>query len=315
MNTLTTPSSTAVPPVHLSAGALRLVLAPDVGGSIAAFYSETPQGRRDWLRPASNEALHSRDPLGMSSFPLIPFCNRIRDGRSHYGARPIDMLPNLPGSPHTIHGTVWRRACAVESQDGQVAVLSHQHRPEGTHPCTHDWPYAFDARIRYELHGDALHVEVSVTNRDEHPMPAGMGHHPYFPHRPGTRLTTHVSAMWASDDQLLPTGLTEPPFLRELAHGIDLARIPLDNNFVGWSREARVDWPTGDALVMRAEPPLDYFVLYSPAGQDHFCMEPVSNCTDWMNLAAQGVGPVGGTLLPPNETAIGRFELRPLPKS
>jgi aldose 1-epimerase len=41
-------------------------------------------------------------------------------------------------------------------------------------------------------------------------------------------------------------------------------------------------------------------------------MEPVSNCTDWMNLAQQGIGPVGGTMLAPGETLVGRFELRPI---
>ena len=33
------------------------------------------------------------------------------------------------------------------------------------------------------------------------------------------------------------------------------------------------------ALVMAAEAPLDFFVLYCPRGADHFCAEPVSQCT------------------------------------
>jgi len=95
---------------------------------------------------------------------------------------------------------------------------------------------------------------------------------------------------------------------------ISRAAHGLDRFYVRWSREARVDWPGQHAaLLMRAEAPLDYFVLYSPREADHFVMEPVSNCTDWMNLAAQGIGDAGGTVLAPDETLAGRFELLPLP--
>src|ERR1700758_1748455 len=64
--------------VTLSAGALRAVLAPEVGGALAAFYEVTPDGPLHWLRPAVAEAFEVRDPLGMASFPLLPYCNRIR---------------------------------------------------------------------------------------------------------------------------------------------------------------------------------------------------------------------------------------------
>ena len=288
---------------------LRLELLPEVGGAIAAFYSLREGRRLDWLRPATPEAIAARDPLRMGSFPLAPWCNRIRNGCCSYGAIPIELPPNFKDSAHTIHGTSWQRPWAVESCTDRQATLAQQHVPQ---PGSRDWPYAFDLRQTLRLDAQGLGVEIALTNRSPHPMPAGIGHHPYFPHPPGTRLTTRVDAMWESDEDLLPTGLSQPVFLARLAGGIDLDEIVLDNNFIGWSREARVDWPDrGAGLVMRAEPPLDYFVLYSPRGEDHFVMEPVSNCTDWMNLAAQGIGDAGGTVLEPQQTLSGRFSLQP----
>jgi aldose 1-epimerase len=294
----------------LSHDAFRLELVPDVGGSIAAFYSEHDGVRRDWLRPATPEAIAARDPLRMGSFPLAPWCNRIRNGRCGYGAIPIELPPNFKDSPHTIHGTSWQRPWEVESASESDASLTQEHRPaEGSR----DWPYAFDARQTFKLDERGLSVEIALTNRSAHPMPAGIGHHPYFPHPRGTRLTTRVDAMWDSDADLLPTGLTQPVFLSRLAGGVDLDEIVLDNNFIGWSREARVDWPEQQAgLIMRAQAPLDYFVLYSPRNEDHFVMEPVSNCTDWMNLAAQGIGDAGGMVLAPEQTLSGRFQLLPI---
>jgi aldose 1-epimerase len=258
------------------------------------------------LRPATPQALQQRDPLGVGSFPLAPWCNRIRDGHSRFGPLPVDLPPNVPNSPHTIHGTTWRHPWAVKAQGDDWMELVQQHHPAQAH----DWPYAFDARQRLQLADDGLHVEIAVTNRSAHAMPAGIGHHPYFPHRPGTRLKTSVAAMWDSDAGLLPTQLVKPAFLPALADGLQLDELVLDNNFVGWERRARVDWPDDGAwLELRAQPPLDFFVLYSPRGADHFVMEGVSNCTDWMNLAARGIGNAGGTMLAPGATLAGRFSL------
>ena len=99
--------------------------------------------------------------------------------------------------------------------------------------------------------------------------------------------------------------------------GTEVARLDLDNNFTGWQRDALVEWPADRhgpkrALHLRAEVPLDYFVLYSPAGFDHFCAEPVSQCTDWLNLLEQyGRDAVGGTVLQPGERLDARFTLEP----
>jgi aldose 1-epimerase len=144
-------------------------------------------------------------------------------------------------------------------------------------------------------------------------LPVGLGHHPYLPHRPGTRLTTGVQAMWGGDAEVMPTTLQTPAFLDTLRSGILLSTLDLDNNFTGWGHTARVDWPdTGTALVMTAQAPFDYFVLYCPQGADMFCIEPVSNCTDWMNLAQKGQSDVGGQLLAPGASLHTRMALQPI---
>jgi aldose 1-epimerase len=79
--------------------------------------------------------------------------------------------------------------------------------------------------------------------------------------------------------------------------------VALDNCFVGWSRRATIDWPElGARLVIRAEPPLDCLVVYTPAGRPFFCLEPVSHVTDAFNLAAAGRRDSGMLVLEPGET-------------
>ena len=79
--------------IRISAGELRVALAPLAGGSISSFTRHWDEAGRPqevhWLRSASPEALALRNPLGMASFPLVPFCNRIRNGRSRSSGRSI----------------------------------------------------------------------------------------------------------------------------------------------------------------------------------------------------------------------------------
>lgn len=301
----------------LHAGTLGVQIAPQVGGSIARFDGTWDrggqQGRIDWLRPASEEALARRDPLGMSSFPLVPFCNRIRDGHASFEGREIRFPPNNPSapSPHPLHGIGWHRAWAVAvCSDRHASLRMEQEASEA-------WPWHFAAEQHYELSDERLAVAMTVTNRDTAAMPVGIGHHPYFPHTPGTRLTAPVGAMWLTDAQVMPTELEKTDVVDQLREGVVLGELDLDNNFVGWEHRALIEWPLDEhgprrSLLLQAQPPLDYFVLYCPAGADHFCAEPVSQCTDWLNLLAQyGRGPLGGSRLEPGASLQMRFTLTP----
>lgn len=303
--------------IELATGELRMTLAPGVGGSIASFTREWledgVQRRIDWLRPATSQALERANPLGMASFPLLPFCNRIRDGRASFPGRDIRFPPNHPSdpSPHPLHGIGWQRPWEVVSVGPTQAQLSLQVA------ATEAWPWRFSARQQFDLDDRGLFVAMALTNDDSAPMPAGIGHHPYFPHPTGTRLTSPTAAMWKSDAQVMPTELEIGETVAKLREGVVLAELDLDNNFIGWERESLVEWPadaTGPrrSLVMQANAPLDYFVLYCPRGYDHFCAEPVSQCTDWLNLLAQhGREALGGTRLEPGETLRASFSLLP----
>ena len=67
----------------LSSGRLRLILTPAIGGSIAAFEWIDDDRPRPILRRAGTHG----DVLDASSFPLVPYVNRIRDGRFHLPCR------------------------------------------------------------------------------------------------------------------------------------------------------------------------------------------------------------------------------------
>ncbi|HEX2540174.1 MAG TPA: aldose 1-epimerase [Caldimonas sp.] len=297
-----TPGMVGVERLH--AGTLFAEVVPEIGGSLAALYTRAGPGepRHDWLRPSTDAALQARTPLELASFPLVPWCNRIRDGRFDWNGRRVQLAPNRAGSPHPLHGIGWMRPWRVLERAESWIELGMVEAGAG------DWPFPFTAFQRYDLDSDGLTVTLSMRNSGTESMPAGLGHHPYFPHRregTGTSVKAQVGAMWLSDGEVMPTTLSAThPAVAALREGMRLADFDLDNNFTGFAHEARVTWPDGSALRLLGKAPLDHFVLYCPADKDFFVMEAVSNCTDWINLRREGVAPAdtGGAALGPGET-------------
>lgn len=290
--------------ITLQDGETTLELAPAIGGAIAAYYSVHGGQRFDWLRPATTASLEARLPVGMASYPLIPFCNRIRHGHFIFRGREVHLPLNV-AEPHVLHGFAWQRPWHCVAQSAAEATLRMEH-------AGGDWPWAFVAEQTYRLEGGALHVSMQVINRSDESMPVGMGHHPYLLHRSGTRLQVDVESMWEGDREVMPTQLSQPLFLRDLRKGVLLAPIVRDNNFIGWRRTARVEWPAEKMqMTLSAQSPLDFFVLYSPDDKGHFCIEGVSNCTDWVNMRHLPHAQIGGHVLAPGETLRGDFSLTP----
>ena len=303
---LTSPAALRLPDiVTLTAGALTLDVAPEVGGSIARFSGECGGRSIDFLRPATAEALAARDPLGMASFPLIPYCNRIRDGRFTFEGREVALPANYRASRHAIHGDAWQRPWRVAARGESTLTLAFDH-PGGA------WPFPYAARQTFELTPEGLTVRIAVSNTGSTAMPVGLGHHPYLPRTPETTVTAAVDAIWATDHEVMPTTLKRTWVTERMATGLRVADVEMDNNFIGWDRTAVVRWPErGAALRMTAESPLDFLVAYTPGHEDFFCLEPVGNCTDWPNLTHLGADQVGGMVLQPCEAAEARFRLEP----
>jgi aldose 1-epimerase len=297
--------------IELASGATRVCVAPQAGGSIAAYYEAAPDGPRHWFRPATGAALASGDPLGMASFPLFPYCNRIRDAKFDFDGRTIDL--SRPGDTHrhALHGHGWRRPWQVGQRGDTQVDLYFEHRPDAGRQG--DWPFHYEARQSIRLDGDALSITLSARNLGTSPMPFGMGHHPYYLRTPHTVVKAHVDAMWHADADVLPLHVGAHPAVDALRNGMPADAFDLDNNFVGWSREATVIWPErGRQVVLQAERPFDQLVVYAPAGADALCVEPVTNTTDSFN-AKEPASLVGGCVLAPGEVLQATLRWTPGP--
>lgn len=276
--------------IRLSAGRLQLSLLPEVGGSI---------GRFDWIGDDGVVAiLRSAEipesPLQAGCFPLVPYCNRIRDGGFRFGDRDVRIAPNMAGDPSPLHGQGWLSAWQVEKHSRAGAELLFRH-PAG------EWPWAYEARQHFVLNSRGLTVGLTCRNLTGHPMPCGLGLHPYFPCGPDTQLATHVENVWTVDENILPVARIPAEGRYDLSGGVVCGR-GLDNGYDGWCGQAAIETPGSRMPQIRmSSPGTRFFQLYSPVEGGLFVAEPVSHANAALNAPQDQWPQLGLKILGPGQ--------------
>lgn len=265
---------------EIGAGDYRLVAAPDRGGSILRF---------DWrgqpvLRPAVGPSI-----LDVACFPLVPFSNRIANGRFAVGGHEVRLLPNFPSADHShpLHGFGWLTAWRVMRHGSSELVIEHDH-------SAGEWPWSYRAEQRLILDDDGLMMTLTVNNRSDAPMPLGLGFHPYFPRDAQTRYRGLHRGEWRNDGECIPRTHDERAIVRDWWEGAPVGTRAVDTVYTGREGALEIAWPErGMRLILDGSDRLAHTVVYSPAEQDYFCVEPVTNETDAFNRGKLDLLPPG----------------------
>jgi aldose 1-epimerase len=275
--------------IELRAGSACVVIAPAIGGSIAAFqYDGQPI-----LRPTPEQALTEGAVRNFACFPLIPFSNRIADATLRWEGRDYDLTRYIDGERSAIHGNGWQRTWGVSRCDASRLAIELEHDAAGTR--AHEWPFPYRARQRFQLHADApavrLELGLDIENTGGNAFPFGLGWHPYFDRDAETELGFAARGVWYTDPSCLPTrrGAAPPEWNFEPPRPIGTTM--LDNCFAGWQPPATVRWPARKLTAkIAADPACDYLVVFVPSdktgGKSFFALEPVTHMTDAFNRAS-----------------------------
>ncbi|MFE5483929.1 gluconokinase, GntK/IdnK-type [Streptomyces sp. NPDC056527] len=179
---------------------------------------------------------------------LIPWPNRVRDGRYDFGGRSLQLPVTEVEKNNAIHGllrwTLWKLLARTDD-----AVML------GTTLCPQPgYRFLLDVSVEYRLSPEGLVTAVHATNTGRQPAPYGVGQHPYL--AVGTDLvdsallTVPARYLLRTDDRGLPVG-QEPvdgtPYDFRAARPIGDLR--LDTAFTGLDRG-----PDGRATVRLAHP-------------------------------------------------------------
>jgi aldose 1-epimerase len=237
----------------------RLTLDPHRGGVIR----ELRWGDWDILRPTP--AGSGDDPLDTACFAMVPFVNRVANGRFTFDGQAVRLERNWSQDPHPIHGHGWRSPWMVTAAARNHATLKF----EGG---ANEWPWRYSCEQSFELTADGASIELSLRNLSRTPMPAMLGLHPYFPDAGRARMEAQLPRVWMADSAALPVQEVETPVDWSFAPARAVQAVALDHGFSGWNGIARLSWPDHRVTVSTSD--CKFLHVYTPAGRDFFCVEP-----------------------------------------
>lgn len=296
--------------ITLSSRRFTAGVSPQLGGALAWFGLVNDAGL-DFVRPASARAFAERNVRLTSSYPLVPYSNRIGDGRFSFEGVDYALRPNATISPHPLHGVGWLRAWDVTAVAPESVSLALVHASSGRDDP--EWPWSFAATQTIALDDAGLHLTLTVTNEDSGLMPAGIGMHPFFPKSPRMELQFEAAAVWRNDALMLPQERASVPPEWHFAIRRPVADLTVDNCFADWSRSALLYWPErGWGLHLDASEVCGHLVVFTSPARESIAIEPVSHANNAVNLAAAR-GDTGLAILAPDATLSGSFTMTPFP--
>lgn len=236
---------------------------------------------------------------GAHGMPLIPWPNRLADGRYSFEGEDFQVALTEPEKHNAIHGFMcWRPWRVAEHDTNRVVIAARLYPLQG-------YPFTLDLSIAYELGGEGLTVTTTAENIGDRTCPYGHGQHPYL--SPGDGLvdacTLELRArtrIVTDEERQLPVGkeevsggpfdFSEPRSLDGVQ--IDYAFTDLERDASGraWARLRRADGRTAEIWVDESFPYLEIYTgdTLSPARARHGLAAEPMTCAP--NAFASGEG-------------------------
>jgi aldose 1-epimerase len=214
------------------------------------------------------------DPFSLGCFPLVPYANRIANGRFTFDGRDVQLQRNWDRDRHPLHGQGWRSGWSIDQLSAAAATMEFFGGGD-------EWPWRYRALQNFELLTDGLEIRLSVENLSEDIMPGMLGLHPYFPQPAMALVQARARTVWLTDAQSLPVQEVLAPIDWAFERPRAAARVGLDHCFDHWDGVAGVRWP--DRILTISAVGGRSLHVYTPPGVDFFCLEPQTAAAGALN--------------------------------
>ncbi len=240
-------------------------------GNARATVVEVGGGLREYER----DGIAVLDPFpldamcdGAHNMPLVPWPNRIKDGRYRFDDNDYQVALTEPAQNNAIHGfgrwANWR----LREHDANRIVVGLR-----IHPQT-GYPFTVDIAVEYTLDDDGLTARTTAHNLGGEPCPYACGQHPYL--RCDTDTIDELE-LELKAEKWLPTGAQQIPTGTEPVKGSDydfrewrrLGAQKIDYAFTELARDgdgrawARVRSKAGREVGLWANEHFKYLEIYT----------------------------------------------------
>ncbi|MDZ7578291.1 MAG: hypothetical protein U0904_08980 [Candidatus Nanopelagicales bacterium] len=258
---------------------------------------------------------------------LFPWPNRIAESRYEWDGTDYQLTANDPDGRHCLHGfacdTPWTRFQPGDADEGSC-VTGVFRISEDAPAHLGQWPGDLVLTVTFALTDQALKITSTVSNPDDHPVPFGLGFHPYF--SPPGAGSIEECGVWVDAhgywrlEGCIPTREVLPvDRLRDFRSSPELGDRQLDDVLTDLSRfypgddglMDRARLVGGDfAMVMRCDSNWRDIVVFTPANRASFAIEPYTCPTDAIHMTVDDGRDVGWRVLDSGESWTGVVEFR-----
>jgi aldose 1-epimerase len=135
---------------------------------------------------------------------LVPWPNRIEDGRYEFGGRSHQLPLDEPERRNAIHGlTRWSEWSVAERAADRVAFEHVLYPRPG-------YPFSLALRVEYSLSDEGFAVRTEATNIGSESAPYGAGSHPYLAVEPDVvdevELRVPAATVLVANERGIPVG-------------------------------------------------------------------------------------------------------------
>jgi aldose 1-epimerase len=172
---------------------------------------------------------------------LIPWPNRIRDGRYVFNGVTQQLALSEPDRRNAIHGLAGYVPWVLIDKQPDAVTNRVRIYPQ------HGWPSTLEATITHRIGEDGLTVTVEATNIGAADLPFGYGAHPYLTVGESrvdkVAITVPAASYLEVDDRLLPVKISPVDgTVYDLRNGPLLGSTNLDTAMTGLARDAEGRW-------------------------------------------------------------------------
>jgi aldose 1-epimerase len=260
----------------------------------------------DLLRTPTTPAVHRDDPFFWGAYPLAPWCNRATTEPIELAGRRVELPTNFPDGT-AIHGQVYAAVWDVVDESTLRVEAGGGSSSEPDRQAGGGWPWRYDVHARFRVAPGSFGLTLELRNRDDAPMPAGVGIHPWFA-KP-VRIAVPAARVF-TDNMAPPTDpqAVEPPFdlrrLDAMADGLDATWSDLSGHAI------ELAWPEhGLEATFGFSEAATFVVAASPADVDAIAVEPQTHALPGLRRLLEHE-PGALTMLAPGEVLAVDYELR-----
>ncbi|HKC20594.1 MAG TPA: aldose 1-epimerase family protein [Candidatus Dormibacteraeota bacterium] len=143
-------------------------------------------------------------PVGAYGQPLIPWPNRLSNGRYEFRGSSYQVPLTEPEKQNALHGFARWMTWTVEQAEASRAVLGLVMYPRT------GYPFTLGVEIEYTLEASGVSVVTTARNLGETPLPYANGFHPYISvgtsSIDGCTVRLPARTWMKTDDRQIPTG-------------------------------------------------------------------------------------------------------------